>query len=217
MYLPPHFREDDPAAIRAFVAGARLATLVSAGPGGMRASHLPMLLDADPAPLGTLRCHVARANEQWRDLETNPEAMVIFLGPEAYVSPSAYATKRETGKVVPTWNYVAVHAYGNAEVTHDPGALHDLVDRLTDARESDRESPWAVEDAPESYVAGQLRGIVGIAIPVARFDAKWKMSQNRSDDDVRGVVASLCESPLAVERAAAEIVAERLARRPSGT
>jgi transcriptional regulator len=213
VYLPPHFREDDPARIRAFVASARLGTLVSAGRGGLRASHVPMLLDPEPAPRGTLLCHLARANEQWRDLEAGAEAVAIFTGPEAYVSPSAYETKRETGKVVPTWNYVAVHAYGTVVLTHDPVELHDLVRRLTDAHEAKRDRPWDVSDAPESYIAGQLRGIVGVALAVTRFDAKWKMSQNRSEADVRGVIATLEASDLPVERAAANVVAESFARR----
>ncbi len=173
-----------------------------------------MLLVAEPAPHGTLLCHLARANEQWRDLEAGAEAMAIFTGPDAYVSPSAYETKRETGKVVPTWNYVAVHAYGTVALTHDPVELHELVRRLTDAHEAERDRPWAVSDAPESYVAGQLRGIVGIALAVTRFDAKWKMSQNRSEADVRGVIASLEASDLPAERAAANVVADAFARRP---
>ncbi len=213
MYLPPHFREDDPDRIHAFVASARLGTLVSAGRGGLRASHVPMLLDPEPAPHGTLLCHLARANEQWRDLEAGAETMAIFTGPEAYVSPSAYETKRETGKVVPTWNYVAVHAYGTVVLTHDPAELDELVRCLTDAHEAERERPWDVSDAPESYIAGQLRGIVGVALAVTRFDAKWKMSQNRTEADVRGVIATLEASDLPVERAAATVVAESFARR----
>jgi transcriptional regulator len=213
MYLPPQFREDDPARVHAFVASARLGTLVSAGRDGLRASHVPMLLDPLPGPHGTLLCHLARANEQWRDLEAGAEAMAIFTGPEAYVSPSAYETKRETGKVVPTWDYVAVHAYGTVTLTHDPKELHELVRRLTDAHEAQRDEPWAVSDAPESYIDGQLRGIVGIAFAVTRFDAKWKMSQNRSEADVRGVIAALEASELPVERDAAHVVAESFARR----
>jgi transcriptional regulator len=213
VYLPQHFREDDPAEIRAFIAASRLITLVSTGPNGLRASHVPMLLDPDPAPFGTLRFHLARANAQWHDLAAGAEAMAIAIGPEAYVSPSAYATKREHGKVVPTWNYVAVHAYGVAAVTEDPTVLHELVRRLTDAHEERRADPWRVSDAPEPYVAGQLRAIVGVALPIARVDAKWKMSQNRSEADVLGVVASLHASPVAGERAAGDVVAERLRRR----
>jgi transcriptional regulator len=217
VYLPPHFRQTDLAAIRAFVRAARLATLFTAGPGGPRASHIPVTLEARPEPYGTLRCHLSRANEQWRDLAAGAEALVAFLGPEAYVSPSMYATKRETGKVVPTWNYVAVHAVGKARVFHDTTELHELVSSLTDGREAERPEPWRVDDAPETYVEGQLRGIVGVEIPVARFEAKWKMSQNRSEPDVEGVVEALRRSPLEPERETAEIMAELLTRRESAS
>ncbi len=213
MYLPAHFREDDPAAIHAFVTNARLATLVSAGEGGLRASHVPILFGAQPAPNGTLRCHLARANPQWRDLEAGGEALVILLGPDAYVSPSAYASKAEHGKVVPTWDYVAVHAYGKPAVFHDTSELHELVRHLTDLREGSRAEPWSVDDAPETFVASQLRAIVGVTIPVTRFEAKAKLSQNRSAADMAGVVASLAQSPLPVEREVAELVADRLARK----
>jgi transcriptional regulator len=217
MYLPAHFREEDLETIRAFVRAARLATLFTAGSGGPRASHIPVAYDAEPAPYGTLRCHLARANEQWRDLAAGAEPLVAFLGPEAYVSPSFYATKRETGKVVPTWNYVAVHAFGTARVFHEASELHELVSSLTDARESEREQPWRVDDAPSSFVAGQLRAIVGVEIRVARWDAKWKMSQNRSAADASGVAAGLRDSGLLPERETAEIVADRLARRERGS
>ncbi len=213
MYLPAHFREDDLAAIQAFVTNARLATLVSAGEGGLRASHVPILFDAQPEPYGTLRCHLARANPQWRDLEAGGETLVVILGPDAYVSPSAYASKAEHGKVVPTWDYVAVHAYGIAAVFHDASELHELVRHLTDLREGPRAKPWSVDDAPPAYVASQLRAIVGVTIPVARFEAKAKLSQNRDAADMAGVVASLAQSPLPVEREVAELVAERLARK----
>jgi transcriptional regulator len=213
VYLPPQFRQDDPDEIRAFVRGARLATVFTSGPNGPRASHVPIDYDEDPAPLGTLRFHLARANEQWCDLAAGDIALVAFLGADdAYVSPSFYATKAETGKVVPTWNYVAVHAYGRARTSDDPSELYDLVRSLTDRRETGRDEPWRVDDAPESFVAAQLRGIVAVTIPIDRFDAKWKLSQNRSDADVAGVVSGLRASPHACERAAAERVAERSKR-----
>ena len=165
MYVPPHFRQNDPEAIRAFVRASRLATLFSAGPGGPRASHVPVSFDPEPEPLGALHCHLARA--------------------------SLYATKRETGKVVPTWNYVAVHARGVARVTEDASELHALVSSLTDGREAERSEPWHVDDAPDTYVANQLRGIVGVTIPITHIDAKWKMSQNRTDADMLGVIDGL--------------------------
>lgn len=216
MYVPPHFRQNDPEAIRAFVRASRLATLFSAGPGGPRASHVPVSFDPEPEPLGTLHCHLARANEHWRDLASGVEVLVVFLGPEAYVSPSLYATKRETGKVVPTWNYVAVHARGVARVTEDASELHALVSSLTDGREAERSEPWHVDDAPDTYVANQLRGIVGVTIPITHIDAKWKMSQNRTDADMLGVIDGLRASDVPSERATAEVMADLLTPRREG-
>src|SRR5262249_52931223 len=157
-------------------------------------------------PYGTLRGHVARANPQWRDVVAGSEALAIFLGPNAYVTPSYYATKRETGKVVPTWNYVAVHAYGRAEFFDDAERLRALVTELTRTHEGGRAAPWAVSDAPPDFVAGMLRSIVGIELKITRLEGKWKMSQNRPAVDRPGIVAGLAEDG---EAAVAEIVAAR--------
>jgi transcriptional regulator len=213
MYVPPHFREDDLAEIHAVIGESRLCTLVSFGPNGLRASHVPMRLEVEPGELGTLVCHLARANDQWHDLKAGGEALAIVVGPEAYVSPSAYATKRKTGKVVPTWNYVAVHAYGVPTVIESASELHELVEGLTDVRERTRAKAWKVSDAPEPFIASQLNAIVGVSLAVTRYDAKWKMSQNRTPEDMRGVVEDLSASDVPSERDAARIVAERLARR----
>ncbi len=150
-----------------------------------------MLLDPEPTPYGTLLGHLAKPNPQARGAAGNLEALAIFQGPDAYITPSWYATKRSTGKVVPTWNYVAVHAYGPISFFDDPERLRQHVTRLTDRHEGARSTPWAVTDAPEDFIDGMLRGIVGFAMPIARIEGKWKMSQNRPAEDRAGVVAGL--------------------------
>lgn len=189
MYIPTQFRETDIPTIRAAIRAAGLATLVTTGPDGILATPLPLLLDPEPAPYGTLLGHVARANPQWHRSGGDVPALAMFAGPDAYVTPSWYATKRDTGKVVPTWNYVAVHAYGPVEFFDDPGRLLALVTRLTERHEGERASPWAVADAPPEFTASQLKGIVGLRLPIARLEGKWKMSQNRNAQDRAGVVA----------------------------
>jgi transcriptional regulator len=141
-----------------------------------------MLLDPEPAPLGTLLCHVARDNPQWRSAGEG-ESLAIFLGPDAYVSPSTYATKTRNPAVVPTWNYVAIHAYGRLAWFDDEARLRDLVTRLTQRQEAAQAEPWAVTDAPDKYVRAMLQAIVGLALPIARLEGKWKMSQNRPPED----------------------------------
>jgi transcriptional regulator len=214
VYVPPHFRQDDGDAIAALIAAAPLGTLVTTGAAGFHASHVPMMLDRDASPNGTLLFHLARANEQWRDVDPDAEAMVIFRGADAYISPSWFPTKRETGKVVPTWNYVAVHVYGPLRISEEPAHLRDLVERLTGVHEAAMPHPWEVSDAPESYVAGQLRGIVGIELPIARIEAKWKLSQNKTAADISGAVAALLASNDANARATGAEMAAALDEDP---
>lgn len=192
MYIPAHFRIEDLPAIHGAMRETRLANLVTSGPGGLVATPLPMLLDGDEGEFGTLYAHVARANPQWRT-GAGQEALVIFDGPDAYVSPSWYPSKQEHGKVVPTWNYVAVHAYGPVEFTEDPEQLLRLVTRLTERHEGTRAQPWAVGDAPARFVDSQLRGIVGVRVPITRLEGKRKLSQNRSTEDKAGVKAGLLQ------------------------
>jgi transcriptional regulator len=209
VYVPPHFRVDDVAELHAAIRAFPLATLVTDGPNGLTANHVPMLLDADAGPHGALLAHVARANAQWRDLERGVETLAIFCGPNAYVTPSWYATKRETGAVVPTWNYIAVHAYGRPRTFDDPERLRTLVERLTAHHEAERAEPWAVGDAPPAYIAGQLRGIVGIELRIERLVGKWKLSQNRGEADRDGVADGLAASPAPRARAVAEAMRDR--------
>ncbi len=193
MYIPPAFRDDDRASLHDAIRSVRLASLVTASSDGLMASPLPMFLEDQEGEWGTLYAHVARANPQWQRQPVG-DAMAIFMGDDAYITPSWYATKRETGKVVPTWNYVAVHAYGTVEFFDDRDRLHDIVDRLTNLHETKRAAPWAVSDAPADYMAAQLKGIVGVRLAITRLEGKRKMSQNRPAADRAGVIAGLSES-----------------------
>jgi transcriptional regulator len=191
MYLPDHFAEPRLEVLHEAIRRSGLATLVSAGTGGLDASHVPLLIESTPAPLGRLLGHVARANPQWQATSAESEALAIFLGPDAYVTPSWYQTKRETGQVVPTWNYVAIHAHGRIRFFQERDRLLDLVTRLTDRQEAPRKAPWKVSDAPAAYLDGMLRRIVGVELTITRLEGKWKASQNRNPADRRGVAEGL--------------------------
>lgn len=193
MYQPAAFREDRPKILHALIRAHPLGTLVTPGPAGLMADLVPFLL-VDTVAGPVLRAHLARANPHLHALREAEEALVIFQGPEAYVSPSWYAAKAEHGKVVPTWNYVVVQVAGVPEVIDAPEWLAAQITALTEAQEAGRAEPWAVADAPAPFVAAQVRGIVGLEIPVARIDGKWKMSQNRDEADHRGVARGLRES-----------------------
>jgi transcriptional regulator len=207
MYIPPAFQEDDVATLHAAIRAARLANFITATADGLIGTPLPMILNETEGPHGTLYGHVARANPQWQRAPIG-DAMAVFMGPDAYVTPSWYATKRQTGKVVPTWNYIAVHAYGPVEFFEDADRLLDVVTRLTKLHESARPDPWAVTDAPKEFIQSQLRGIVGLRIPITRIDGKRKMSQNRSAEDRAGVVNGLAASDDAVDQAVASLIPE---------
>lgn len=191
MYQPAAFAEERVEVMHALIRACPFATLMTCADGIPEANHLPLLLDPQPSPRGTLRGHVARANPLWRQPHPGREALVIFQGPQAYVTPSWYATKRETGKVVPTWNYAVVHASGPLLIRDDPAWLRDLVSRLTAQQEAPLAQPWRITDAPADYIEQMLQAIVGIEIPIARLAGKWKVSQNRPAADRDGVVAGL--------------------------
>jgi transcriptional regulator len=186
--------------------GTRLALLVTHGEQGLQASHLPLLLNTDEGPNGTLYGHFAKANPQWKELQDGAEALVIFAGADAYVSPGFYPSKAEDGKVVPTWNYVAVHAYGSAEVFTDAERLRSLVSALTDRHEAGRAQPWKVADAPADYIDGMLKAIVGFALPIQRLEGKRKLSQNRNAADIAGVREGLAASADAHDQALAHLM-----------
>lgn len=187
IYVPPVNAVDDEAEIRAMVAAYGAAELITTGDDDYpRATLLPILWERD-----VVVAHLARANPHWREITDDTPALLVCGGPQAYVSPTWYASKAEHGRVVPTWNYSAVHLTGRARVHEDPDWLREVVTRLTDHHENGREHRWQVTDAPASYVAGQLRAIVGVEIRIERVEAKAKLSQNRSEADRRGVVAGL--------------------------
>lgn len=193
MYTPAAFRLDSLPELHGHILATRLAILVSHGPDGLKASHIPLLLEPDAGEFGTLHGHLARANPHWRALAAG-EVMVIFPGVDAYISPGFYAAKAEHGKVVPTWNYETVHAYGQAEVFTDAQRLLQVVSGLTDRHEARQAQPWSVSDAPADYIDGMLKAIVGFSIPIARLHGKRKLGQNRSTADLQGVKAGLSAS-----------------------
>jgi transcriptional regulator len=191
MYVPAHFKEDRIDVLHDFIRASGLATLVSMTSDGLVASHAPLMLDPDPAPYGTLIGHLAKANPHARAADPAERTLVIFQGPDGYITPSYYAAKQEHGKVVPTWNYATVHAYGTLQAFDDPARLLDVVTRLTIRNETPRAQPWAVSDAPADFVRGMLNGIIGIALPIVRLEGKVKMSQNRPAADQSGVIEGL--------------------------
>jgi transcriptional regulator len=191
VYAPPHFRENRVEVLHAAIRAAPFANLVTMGNEGLDATPLPLMLDLSDGAQGSLIGHVARANPQWRTTDGAHDALVIFSGADGYITPSYYETKRLTGKVVPTWNYVTVHVRGRITFSQEPDVLLDLVRRLTDRHEGERAAPWAVSDAPADFIASQLRAIVGVRVEITALTGKWKMSQNRSPADRAGVVAGL--------------------------
>ena len=191
MYLPKMFEENDSERLQAFIRRHPLATLVSNDAKGLNADHIPMLVETGAGGVTLLRGHVARANPLWRNLGTGAPVLAIFQDAGGYITPSWYATKAETGKVVPTWNYVAVHVQGSARAVDDPDWLQAFLTRLTSANESARAQPWKLTDAPAEYIATQLKAIVGIEVEVAHMAGKWKSSQNRVARDIDGVISGL--------------------------
>jgi len=194
MYNPPHFREERPEVLHQLVRERALAVLVTLGPEGLIANHVPLVLDAETGPLGTLRGHLSRMNLQWRHSLPSVDALAIFQGPSAYITPSWYPTKDATGKVVPTYNYVVVHAHGPLRTYEDPQLLERNVKALTELHEAPFATPWSVDDAPHDFIQAQLKAIVGIEIPITRLEGKWKVSQNRVAEDRQGVIDGLREA-----------------------
>jgi transcriptional regulator len=192
MYQPDHFRVDDVSEMHALMRARPFASLVSAGSKGLFASHLPTVLK-DEGQYGVIECHLARANPHWKDLADGGEALMIFHGPETYITPNWYPSKAQHGKVVPTWNFAAVHAYGRPEVMQDRDWLLRHVTALTAQQERGQARPWLPSDAPAAFIETMLRGIVGFRFAVTRLEGKWKMSQNREMQDRAGVVTGLRE------------------------
>ena len=210
MYLPQMFEETRTEILHQLVRSHSLGTFVVQGNGELVANHMPFLLDPSHAPLGILRAHVARSNPVWRLLAASGEALVVFQGPQVYITPSWYPSKHADGKAVPTWNYAVVHAYGRPRVVEDSAWLLEHVTHLTDEHEAQAALPWKVSDAPKEYLDQMLRGIVGIEIPISRLQGKWKTSQNRKVPDRLGVVAGLSSQSSEPSRQMAELVMQRV-------
>lgn len=191
MYLPGMFREQRIEVLHAMMLEIGAAAVVGQGPEGLIASHVPIEIDPEPAPRGTIRCHFVRANPHAQSVADGTELLLIFQGPQGYVTPSWYPTKRETGKVVPTWNYVAIHAYGTATTFEDVSVLRAHLGAITNRFEADAAVPWKICDAPVDYIDGMCRAIVDIEIRLTRIEGKWKLSQNRPHHDRLGVINGL--------------------------
>ncbi|TGQ73103.1 MAG: FMN-binding negative transcriptional regulator [Mesorhizobium sp.] len=193
MYEPPHFQETRPEVLHGLIRSHPLGMLISNGPEGPVANAIPFLLDAAVSPNGMLRAHLAKANPQWKLIAENPSSpvLIVFQGTDAYVTPSWYETKRETGKVVPTWNYAIVQVRGTAKVIDDQDWLARQIADLTLSQEGTRQAPWAVTDAPAPFIQSQIKGIIGLEIEISEIHGKWKVSQNRPVADRVGVARGL--------------------------
>jgi transcriptional regulator len=212
MYTPKNFAVEDVGEVHALMRAHPFAILLTHGPDGLMATHLPTLLKVDAAtPLGRIECHLARPNPQWRSYTPDAHALMIFQGPDAYIRPGWYPSKAEHSKVVPTWNYAVAHAYGRLEVVQDQAWLLAHVSELTQQQEAPFAAPWSTADAPEAFLAAMARGIVGLTFTIVRLEGKAKMSQNREPRDRAGVVRGLAERGLGEDRATAELV-EKLNR-----
>jgi transcriptional regulator len=209
MYSPAHFAETRLEVLSELIRAQPLATLVSQCPQGLTADHIPLQWHPEPAPFGRLRGHVARANPLWREADRTTDVLAVFSGPQAYITPAWYATKAETGRVVPTWNYIAVHASGRLNVTDDPRWLRQQIEALTAQQEAGLAVPWQVDDAPNDYIDTLLRNIVGIEIIVTKLQGKWKVSQNQPAKNRAAVVHGLATSAASDSQAMAACVAER--------
>jgi transcriptional regulator len=210
MYQPEHFRVDDLPQMHALIRARPFAALVSAGAYGLYATHMPTVLKDDDGQFGLVEFHLARANPHSKYLAERTEALLIFQGPEAYITPKWYPSKAEHQKVVPTWNYAVVHAYGRPEAMQDPHWLRRHIAELTAQQERTEATPWEVTDAPATFIDGMVRGIVGFRFAIARLEGKWKMSQNRAMPDREGVVAGLRARTAGDDLEIADIVSRQM-------
>jgi transcriptional regulator len=208
MYIPRANQEDRVPVLHKLMEDQPLASLITMGSSGLFASHIPMVLEQNGA-LGLLKCHVSRANTQWRDHDPGVQALAIFSGPQHYITPTWYPEKQETGKVVPTWNYVVVHAHGFLKVIEDSAWLRAHLERLTGSHEAASPVPWKIGDAPADYISSQMKGIVGMEMTIDRLEGKWKVSQNRSERDRKAVASGLADLNTPESLAMKALVEER--------
>ena len=209
MYVPNHFKEEDVAKLQQYIRDYAFGMLVIADDEGIEVNHVPFYLSlAEDGSLGALQCHLARSNRVWQRIENSRFVLAVFQGPDAYVSPSLYPSKAETGRAVPTWNYLAVHAEGRAEVIQDAVWLKEHLCQLTNQHERERADPWAVDDAPADYTEGLMRGIVGVEIKIEKLTGKLKASQNQPERNQAGVKAGLQEDKAAHACAMSEFISQ---------
>jgi transcriptional regulator len=206
LYLPAYFQESRTDVLQTLMRARPLATLVTLSESGLVANHVPLETLAEPVPHGVLRGHIARANPLWREYRADSDALAIFHGPQAYISPSFYPAKQETGEVVPTWDYAVVHARGTLRFVQDSAWLRALVSRLTDAQEASRHVPWKIDDAPEAYIERMLSLIVGFELSISSLTGKWKLSQNHPIANRRGVMKGLRDAADAESRQVADML-----------
>jgi transcriptional regulator len=206
MYTPAHFKEDRIDVLHQLIAHHPLGTLITMTADGLNANHIPLMVDASRGEFGTLRGHVARSNPVWQTFQADVDALVVFQGPDAYISPSWYPGKKEHGKVVPTWNYAVVHAAGTLVIRDDAAWMRAFLNGITDHFESQKSAPWKMSDAPEDYLQTMMRMVVGIEIPIKSLTGKWKVSQNRPAADREGVAKGLVLGQSEAERKMAALV-----------
>jgi transcriptional regulator len=216
LYLPAYFEESRTDVLHALMRARPLATLVTLSDSGLAANHIPLETVPEPLPHGVLRGHVARANPLWREYRAGSEALAIFHGPQAYISPSFYPTKQQTGEVVPTWDYAVVHARGTLRFEQDSTWLRALVSRLTDAHEASRRMPWKIDDAPSPYIERMLSLIVGFELSITGLTGKWKLSQNHPVANRQGVVKGLRDAEGAESRQVADMLSSLEDERQGG-
>lgn len=206
MYIPPQFEQPNIDVMHELIRKRPLGTLVTLGSNGINANHIPLHLSLTPEPFGVLRGHVARSNPIWSDLDSDSEVLAIFHGPDAYISPSWYATKQEAGKVVPTWNYTVVHAYGSLRIIDDAAWVRTQLEALTNHNEAVFSEPWAVSDAPVDFTEKLIAAVVGIEMTITRLSGKWKVSQNQPPQNQNSVIQGLNASGQAEAIAMAGLV-----------
>jgi transcriptional regulator len=209
MYIPPYHAENEPATLQGLIDDYPLGSWVTLSAGALTANHIPFVLDRSRGEFGTLRGHVSRANNVWQQLSAEPESLVIFQGPQSYITPSWYPSKQLDGRVVPTWDYAVVHAHGRPRAIEDPRWIAQLLSDLTDRNEAKQPLPWQVADAPADFIAKLARAVVGIEIPLSRLVGRWKLSQDETMPDRLGTVAGLAAAGDANSAALARLVNER--------
>lgn len=209
MYTPQHFNESRVVVLHDLMRACPLATVVTTTANGLTADHIPLIVSETPSPFGTLQGHVARANPIWRETLSNVETLIVFHGADAYITPGWYATKKETGKVVPTWNYAVVHAYGTLRAVDNADWLRSQIEKLTITHESERDEPWKPTDAPEHYIEKLISAVIGIEIVITKLQGKWKVSQNQPAPNKEGVISGLNERNKTQDLAMAELVNEK--------